>query len=65
MHDNKHLTKSEYDMLKEATKNILFDETKVTQNNAAKPRLLDVGSCYNPFKSSKHANLFNVTGTTT
>jgi len=51
-------------LFKEATSDTLFNAVGVSTQaiGAEKPRLLDVGSCYNPFKYSKHASMFDVTG---
>lgn len=62
------LSLEEHSRYREATNKPLFSSTTnaacvTVEPGAVKPRLLDVGSCYNPFKFSKHANMFDVTGT--
>lgn len=53
-------------LLQEAARISLFSDTggkgSAERVFPAKPRLLDVGSCYNPFKRSEHADKFDVTG---
>mmetsp|Transcript_29336 Transcript_29336/g.49513 ORF Transcript_29336/g.49513 Transcript_29336/m.49513 type:complete len:473 (-) Transcript_29336:540-1958(-) len=58
------LSADDHNRFREATNDVLFNAGDVKQQKAGilKPRLLDVGSCYNPFKTSKHANMFDVTG---
>ena len=53
-----------HNKFRDATSTVLFNVNDVLEQRegARKPRLLDVGSCYNPFKSSKHADMFDVTG---